>query len=164
MKLKGVPCILRLRFTRFGQPRKGDAYRIFSYPVYPYIQKGALDPNGVLEAKICPNATGAEVWLGKTKNNLNEKFVFKLGWIAPENELMGAQSRLWNLNYYYGKLSNDVKKSNEETVSAFLRFLQKNNIGNAGEHGMKNLKEGWDKWTADEQGKNIKKLVEAHGC
>ena len=161
MKAKGVPCILRLRFTRFGQPRRGDAYRIFAYPRY---EGGKLDDTGAFEAKIWPSAREAEVWLGKDKENFTEVLQFKFGRIGPKNELIGVQSRLWNLNYYYGELSNDVKKSSEETVRAFLRFLQKNNIEGAGEKGMKELTEIWDGWDADDQEKHIQKLVKAHGC
>jgi hypothetical protein len=125
MRLRGVPGILRLRFTRFGQPRKGEAYRL---DVDNYVRQGGkLDDDGAFEAKIWPAAQKATVLLGKDQDNLDEEFNYKLGWIAPANEPRGVMTRLWNLNYYHGELYDVFDEEAENTLrKALLRFVEKN--------------------------------------
>ncbi|MBN2035036.1 MAG: hypothetical protein JW836_17355 [Deltaproteobacteria bacterium] len=157
MRMKGVPGILRLRFTKYGRPRKGDAYRL---DVDGYVRQGGkLDDDGSFEAKIWPGARTATIRLGKDQDNLVEKFEYKLGWIAPANEPLGIQTRLWNLNYYHGKLTSDFDK---ETERALLRFMQKNAIGDAHKSALEDLE--WDSLSAAHQLEAIERLVKVHGC
>lgn len=155
-RLKGVPGILRLRFTKFGQPRKGQAYRLDVDN--RFIKEGKLDDDGALEATIRPGDSNATVLLGKDKDNMTEEFKFKLGWIAPANEPRGVQTRLWNLNYYHGELSDDF---DDETERALLRFMQKNAIGDTHKEELRDLK--WDNLIGP-QTEGMSGLVKAHGC
>jgi len=157
MRAKGVPCILRLRFTLFGQPRKGDTYRVYAYPFY---QGGKLDKDGAFEAKILPVAEEAEVWLGKDQDNLDEKYLFKLAWVAPANEPRGVQTRLWNLDYYHGGLSNVF---DDGTRMAFLRFVQKN-VEETHLLRSEQLKQFGDIMDENDQKAIIESLVKMHGC
>jgi hypothetical protein len=157
MRMKGVPGILRLRFTKYGQPRKGDAYRL-DVDAW-FRQSGKLDDDGSFEAKIWPGAGTATLRLGKDQDNLIEKFEYRLGWIAPANEPRGIQTRLWNLNYYHGKLSSNF---DEETERAFLRFIQKNAIADTHKQKQEDLE--WQKLKADQQLEAIEALVKVHGC
>jgi len=158
MRRKSVPCILRLRFTRFGQPRKGDAYRL---EVDGYVRQGGkLNNEGAFEAGVWPAASEAVVLLGKDQDNLVDEFRFKLGWIAPANEVRGIQTRLWNLGYYHGPLNGTF---DEATERAFLRFIQKNT---AETHALtlNQFKQVWDSMNNDDQIEVIGCLVKAHGC
>jgi len=157
MKLKGVPCIMRLRFTLFGKPREKEKYQLFVDGKRK--PDGKLNDDGALEAKISPRAKEAIVFLGLDQDSPHEEFSFKLGWVAPVDEPKGVQARLWNLNYYHGDLSDSFDENSE---GAFFRFSQKNE--NKG-HGIYELEVmNLEALSRKDQEDMVPALVERHGC
>ena len=130
--MRGIPCALRLRFTKLGKPRAKEVYEIWQNNVRVDGGGGGrrrraqvantLDDAGMLELDcLIPTWEKITVLLGEEK----EAYEFELGTIAPVTEPRGLQTRLWNLDYYRGPLSDEFT---EETETAFRRFLMKNGM------------------------------------
>jgi len=145
------PFGLQLRFTKFGRPRKGEKYELWSNGRKVYEDK--LNENGILEVlDIRPDCKKVLIYLGEKK----EEYGFELGTLAPVTEPRGIQARLWNLGYYHDDLTDEFTT---ETENAFRRFMNKNGI--------------LDKIDEDSIDKDLKEeavksglalLVSVHGC
>jgi N-acetylmuramoyl-L-alanine amidase len=114
---KGVPALLRLRFTAFGQPREGEKFEV--HVEGAPVEEGELDDDGQLRVPIPPAATRAEVFIGEARKRL----VFQLGGLPPANTVLGMQHRLNNLNYPCGEPDGTL---NDETVRAMQQFQARN--------------------------------------
>ena len=94
------------------------------------------------------------VLLGEEK----EAYEFELGTIAPVTEPRGLQTRLWNLDYYHGPLSDEFT---EETEAAFWRFMLKNGMADEVADG---VDEPSMKKALALMKKALALLVNLHGC
>ena len=136
---KGIPAILRLRFTDFDQPRRDLPYKLLVDDIQ--VKEGILDADGQLEARINPEAKKAVVLLG----NPPEKHEFLLGHVPPVTEIPGLHTRLVNLGYAAGTVDDSMT---DELRKALRRFQRDRGLAETGEP---------DEATRE-------KLEEVHGC
>jgi hypothetical protein len=121
----GVPAMLRLRFTLFGEPRKDLKYVVEVDG--KNVDRGTLDKDGALACIIAPQAKRARVFLGPRR----QCFEFLLGHLPPATEVSGIQARLANLNYYFGPINGFVDHNGEPdtiTAKAIETFQEHNQV------------------------------------
>src|ERR1043165_9582514 len=113
--LKGVPAMLRLRFSEGGEPRRGGAYVL---PIDGDPRSGKLDDNGQLEEPIPPDAKSARLRLGGPHA---EEIELRLGTVDPITEVAGVQGRLNNLGFDAGETDGQMTPQTRSAIEAFQR-------------------------------------------
>ncbi|TVR56297.1 MAG: hypothetical protein EA425_00090, partial [Puniceicoccaceae bacterium] len=113
---KDIPILVRLRFTRFGKPRKDEDYELLLDG--RTVAKGKLDADGQLVGKLQAVPKEAVVYLGVRRRCHR----FKLGHLPPVSEICGVKARLLNLNYYSGAVDDDVDDAYNQAVSRFIKY------------------------------------------
>lgn len=125
-KLAVGPLRLRLRLTRHGQPRAGEAYQL------EYDQgskfEGETDGDGFVDQPLPITATAATLRLGE--GDEKEEHELALGHLDPHDEPSGVQARLRGLGYYFGELDGDV---GPKTRAALQRFQAAKGLTISGE-------------------------------
>lgn len=114
-RLSVGPLRLRLRLTRHGQPRAGEAYEL-EYDEGS-IFEGETDGDGVVDQPLPITASAATLRLGEGEEQ--EEHELALGHLDPHDEASGAQGRLRGLGFYFGAVDGDV---GPKTRAALKRF------------------------------------------
>jgi N-acetylmuramoyl-L-alanine amidase len=98
------------------EPRRGVAYEVRVDG--KQIASGKTDQDGVLEVKLRPSVTSAEVVIepgGKDELRLP----IELGGLDPIDELSGVKQRLYNLGFDCGDTGPEVSENFEAVLCAF---------------------------------------------
>ncbi|MFO7567742.1 MAG: peptidoglycan-binding domain-containing protein [Enhygromyxa sp.] len=132
-KLSVGPLRLRLRLTRHGEPRAGEAYEL------EYDQgskfEGETDDDGFVDQPLPISAKSAILRLlsdggaGEGEDE-GEEYELALGHLDPHDEPSGAQGRLGGLGYYFGEVDGDV---GPKTRAALRRFQAAKGLAVSGE-------------------------------
>jgi hypothetical protein len=117
---KGVPEVMRVvLLDPDDQPRVNLPYIL---TVGGQITQGTTDGNGLIVAKIPPDAKQARLLLGE---DADEEITILLGNLNPVMEISGVQARLQNLGYECGPIDGIL---GPRTLAAIHRFQRKNDL------------------------------------
>ena len=130
-KLSVGPLRLRLRLTRHGKPRAGEAYEL------EYDQgskfEGETDGDGFVDQPLPIGAKAAVlrlVWESSDGEQREEEHVLALGHLDPHDEPSGVQGRLRGLGHYFGEVDGDI---GPKTRAALQRFQAARGLAVTGE-------------------------------
>ena len=118
-KLSVGPLRLRVRLTRHGEPRAGEAYRL------EYDQgsefEGETDGDGFVDQPLPISATSAILRMvsSEGEGEEQEQYELALGHLDPHDELSGVQGRLRGLGHYFGEVDGEL---GPKTRAALRRF------------------------------------------
>ena len=112
---KGIPCKIRVRFSRNDEPR---AYESFRAEVDGMTIEGKTDDDGILELYVSPKIKEITVILGEGKKTTTH--TLQIGKLDPIEEISGVNSRLMNLGF----LQEDCGEKWTEASRAGLRQFQ----------------------------------------
>jgi hypothetical protein len=118
------PIRLRVRLTRHGEARPGEAYTLELDDGVTI--EGETDDEGWLDEPISITATSAKLSLREGK----EVHELKLGHLDPHDEPTGIQARLRGLGFYFGEVEGEI---GPKTRAALRRFQKANDLGVTGE-------------------------------
>lgn len=113
---KRIPCKIRLRLLRGGQPRRKQEY-VFRPEEGP-LRRGSTDDEGWLQEWVEPHWTEAGLRIGS-----DPEAVLLIGHLDPVDEIKGAQGRLRNLGFWEGNLDGNLT---DELRAALIRFQKVN--------------------------------------
>jgi hypothetical protein len=129
-KLSVGPLRLRVRLTRHGQPRAGEAYEL-EYDQGSQFE-GETDDEGFVDQPLPIGAKSAILRLSSdaTEDDEPEEYELALGHLDPHDEPSGVQGRLAGLGYYFGEVDGDV---GPKTRAALQRFQAAKGLAVTGE-------------------------------
>lgn len=126
-KLSVGPLRLRVRLTRHGEARAGEAYEL-EYDEGTRLD-GETDGEGWVDQPLPITATAATLRIS-TDAEEPEEYELELGHLDPHDEASGVQGRLRGLGFYFGEVDGDV---GPKTRSALERFQQARGLSPTGE-------------------------------
>jgi hypothetical protein len=118
------PIRLRVRLTRHGEPRGGEAYVLELDD--GVTLDGETDDDGWIDHPISITARSARLSLGEGE----EVHELQIGHLDPHDEPTGVQARLRGLGFYFGALDGDI---GPKTRAALRRFQTAQSLGATGE-------------------------------
>jgi N-acetylmuramoyl-L-alanine amidase len=122
-KRKGDPVKLKIRLSRFNQPRANEKYVL---QVADKTFEGTTDGDGTVMQMVPGNArTGTLILQGG-----KEQHTISIGELDPVDEIPGVQQRLNNLGYDCG---SDDGELNEKTIEALKKFQDAHGLPVTGE-------------------------------
>jgi peptidoglycan hydrolase-like protein with peptidoglycan-binding domain len=125
-KLGVGPLRLRVRLTRHGQPRAGEAYEL-EYDEGTKLS-GETDGDGFVDQPLPISATGATLRLGEGEQR--EEHELALGHLDPHDQASGVQGRLRGLGFYFGAVDGEL---GPKTRGALQRFQAAKGLAVTGE-------------------------------
>jgi hypothetical protein len=120
------PLRLRVRLTRHGQPRAGEAYEL-EYDEGTKLS-GETDGDGWVDQPLPITATAATLRLGEGEEQ--EQHELALGHLDPHDEVSGVQGRLRGLGFYFGAVDGEL---GPKTRAALQRFQKAKGLTVTGE-------------------------------
>jgi hypothetical protein len=125
-KLSVGPLRLRVRLTRHGEPRAGEAYELEYDEGSTFA--GETDGDGVVDQPLPITATAATLRLGEGEER--EEHELALGHLDPHDEPSGVQGRLRGLGFYFGAVDGEL---GPRTRAALQRFQAAKGLSVTGE-------------------------------
>jgi N-acetylmuramoyl-L-alanine amidase len=122
-KLTVGPVKLRIRLTKLGEARAGEAYELI---FEEQTITGTTDGDGWVDQPIPAAATRAKLSL----QDGAELYELQLGHLDPHDSPSGIQQRLRALGFYFGKVDEDI---GAQTTAALRRFQTKQGLTVNGE-------------------------------
>ena len=123
-RLSVGPIRLRLRLTRHGEPRAGEAYELELDDGVTI--EGETDGEGWLDEPISITARAAKLSLREG----GEVHQLELGHLDPHDEPSGVQARLRGLGFYFGEVEGEI---GPKTRAALRRFQKAKGLSVTGE-------------------------------
>ncbi|NVB40518.1 peptidoglycan-binding protein [Pseudenhygromyxa sp. WMMC2535] len=108
------PVKLRLRLTKHGQPRAGEAFEL-EFEDQNTIS-GSTDGDGWIDQVIPHDAKRVTLRLGEDGS---EEHLLDLGHLDPHDSPSGIQQRLRNLGYYMDEIDGKLGPMSKAAVRAF---------------------------------------------
>jgi hypothetical protein len=135
-KRKGVPAKLNLQFMLDGKARANIPFTIIIDGV---SQDGSTDGSGWVRISIPPDASDGKLVL-KPSGQPTEEYALALGNLPPIDSVAGQKSRLINLGYFSGDVSDDKTPDFTEAISAFQKSCGLTATGTADSNTQQQLK------------------------
>lgn len=113
--LRVKPVELRLRLTRLGEPRAGEAFALRIEDGETIV--GTTNADGWVLATIPAGATRAQLEL----DDGAEQHALAIGHLDPHDSILGAQQRMRALGAYFGALDGELGDQTRAALRAFQR-------------------------------------------
>lgn len=109
---KGVPAVFRLVLRQGGRPRVNVAYRI---EVDRVVIEGITGEDGLIEARVPPNATEGKLFL----EDRDTPLTLRLGHMDPRDTVSGVRKRLSNLGFPVPSTDDTTSEPWRRTLTGF---------------------------------------------
>jgi hypothetical protein len=141
---KAIPQRFKVRFFRFGHPRKDEPFT--STLDGAHGPSGRLDGQGQLDIPVSPAVARIRITLGEDAQQ--EVFEFNAGHLDPSEERSGILARLASLGHHVDENALDPDAELRAAVKAFQAEQELNPTGELDQPTLDRLRDLYE-WNAD---------------
>ncbi len=141
---KAIPQRFKVRFFRFGHPRKGEPFT--STLDGAHGPSGRLDDQGQLDIPVSPAVARIRITLGEDAQH--EVFEFSAGHLDPSEERSGILARLASLGHHVDPDAQDPDAELRAAIEAFQAEQELDPTGDLDQPTLDRLRDLYE-WNAD---------------